>query len=149
MRLIDAEPHWIPCSERLPEEDKDVLCKTLAEVMFVASYGKLHRWTDEKGWIITPSLERVGISSVDYWMPLPEFYKEGGGMIKDTETAKPDYEQICKEYKTKIDELSKQNDDMQVKILKMNYHIQRLEGRIEGLEFSIRCNGVSGGEITT
>ena len=32
----DAESHWIPCSERLPEEDKDVLCKTLGGVMFVA-----------------------------------------------------------------------------------------------------------------
>ena len=68
-------------------------------------------------------------------------------MIKDTETAKSDYEQICKEYKIKIDELSKKNDDMQMRILEMNYHIQRLEGRIEGLEFSIRCNGVSGGEV--
>jgi len=30
-------------TEKLPEEDKDVLCKTLAGVIFVASYGKLHR----------------------------------------------------------------------------------------------------------
>ena len=73
----DAESRWIPVTEKLPEEDKDVLCKTLAGVIFVASYGKLHRWTDEKGWIITPSLERAGISFVDWWMPLPEFYKEG------------------------------------------------------------------------
>ena len=72
---LEEKSRWIPCSERLPEEDKDVLCKTLAGVMFVASYGKLHKWTDEKGWIITPSLERAGISFVDYWMPLPEFYK--------------------------------------------------------------------------
>lgn len=78
IRLMSLKPEskWIPCSERLPEEDKDVLCKTLAGVIFVASYGKLHRWTDEKGWIITPSLERAGISFVDYWMPLPDF-KEG------------------------------------------------------------------------
>lgn len=60
---------------------------------------------------------------------------------------KPDYEQICKQYKTEIDELSKQNNDMQMKIQEMKYHIQRLEGCIEGLKFSIRCNGVSGGEV--
>ncbi|WP_405285588.1 hypothetical protein [Methanobrevibacter sp.] len=39
----DAESRWIPVTEKLPEEDKDVLCKTLAGVIFVASYGKLHR----------------------------------------------------------------------------------------------------------
>ena len=72
---LEEESHWIPCEERLPEEDKDVLCKTLGGLMFVASYGKLHPWTDEKGWIITPSLERAGISFVDQWMPLPEFKK--------------------------------------------------------------------------
>lgn len=60
---------------------------------------------------------------------------------------KPDYEQICKEYEIKIEELNRQNNDMQMRIQEMNYHIQRLKGRIEGLEFSIRCNGVSGGEV--
>lgn len=62
--------------------------------------------------------------------------------------SKPDYEQICKEYEIKIDELNRQNNDMQVRIQEMRCHIQRLEGRIAGLEFAIRCNGVSGGEVT-
>ena len=60
---------------------------------------------------------------------------------------KPDYEQICKQYKIEIEELNRQNNDMQMRIQEMKYHIKRLEGRIEGLEFSIRCNGVSGGEV--
>ena len=62
--------------------------------------------------------------------------------------AKPDYEQLCKEYEFKIEELNRENNDMRIRIQEMNYHIQRLEGRIAGLEFAIRCNGISGGEVT-
>ena len=62
--------------------------------------------------------------------------------------AKLDYEQLCKEYEFKIEELNRENNDMRIRIQEMNYHIQRLEGRIAGLEFAIRCNGISGGEVT-
>ena len=62
--------------------------------------------------------------------------------------AKPDYERLCKEYETKIDELNRQNNDLQMRIQEMKYHTQRLAGRVSGLEFAIRCNGVSGGEVT-
>lgn len=31
--------------------------------------------------------------------------------------------------------------------MRRNLEIARLEGRIDGLEFSIRCNGVSGAEV--
>lgn len=62
--------------------------------------------------------------------------------------AKPDYKQLCKEYEYKIDDLSRQNNDLQMRIQEMKYHNQRLVGRISGLEFAIRCNGVSGGEVT-
>lgn len=74
------------------------------------------------------------------------FQKMRGGKMTEN-MVKLDYEQICKEYEIKIDELNRQNNDMQTRIQEMKYHIQRLEGRIEGLEFSIRCNGVSGGEV--
>ena len=62
--------------------------------------------------------------------------------------AKPDYEQLCKEYEFQIKELNREKNDLQIRIQEMNYHIQRLEGRIAGLEFAIRCNGISGGEVT-
>ena len=62
--------------------------------------------------------------------------------------AKPDYEQLCKEYEYKINELNRQNNDLQMRIQEMKNHNQRLVGRISGLEFAIRCNGVSGGEVT-
>lgn len=69
--------------------------------------------------------------------------------------AKPDYERLCNEYEAKIDELNRQNEslkrqnnDLQIEIQEMKYHNRRLAGRVSGLEFAIRCNGVSGGEVT-
>lgn len=72
-----------------------------------------------------------------------------------------DYERLCEEYEHKIkelyrqiDEFNMQNEELQKTIKETDCHIThmakeiaRLEGRIEGLEFSIRCNGVSGGEV--
>ena len=69
---IEAEPHWIPCSERLPEEKGEYL------VTYHPCY-----WDDVEGEI------RVGIDTfrgrttwakkkyqrVIAWMPLPEPYK--------------------------------------------------------------------------
>lgn len=60
---------------------------------------------------------------------------------------RPDYEQICKECEIKIKEQQKKIEGMSEEIeLKANY-IARLEGYIKGLEFAIRCNGVSGAEV--
>lgn len=68
--------------------------------------------------------------------------------------AKLDYKQLCEEYEHKIEELNRQNEELQRTIKEKDYRIEymtreiaRLGGRIEGLEFSIRCNGVSGGEV--
>lgn len=68
---------------------------------------------------------------------------------------KPDYEQLCKEYEYKIDKLNRHNEELQKMVKEGDYHIEymekeikKLEGYIEGLKFSIRCNGVSGGEVT-
>ena len=55
------EPHWIPCSERLPEEGQEILATTTdnawGDVVIVRTYYKeMHK-------------------SVIAWMPLPEHYK--------------------------------------------------------------------------
>lgn len=68
--------------------------------------------------------------------------------------AKPDYKQLCEEYECKINELNKLNEELQAKNedmsdeleFKANY-IARLEAYTKGLEFAIRCNGVSGAEV--
>lgn len=63
------------------------------------------------------------------------------------ETSRPNYEQVCRE-------LDGENKELKMQVQELNYRIQyrereiaRLEGRIAGLEFAIRCNGVSGAEV--
>ena len=68
------EPHWIPVTERPPDEDVDVLCETFVGTRLVASYGFLNPWNKEKGWI-TAEFNRLPKEMVKAWMPLPEPYK--------------------------------------------------------------------------
>ena len=73
------EPHWIPCSERLPKKERRTY-------WVCTDAGTQHecRWTnnrfgmtvsDKWGWSIfdTPQYTKVIA-----WMPLPEPYREGG-----------------------------------------------------------------------
>ena len=77
MPTIDPEPHWIPCSERLPEDD------TLKLVNYID-----HRPDAGDIWIGWHEMENVWYidgeehsrergNEVIAWMPLPEPYQEG------------------------------------------------------------------------
>lgn len=100
-----------------------------------------------QGWEIT-NIEFDGYCPSNYIDKLVVTFEKIRDNKMSEDMVKLNYEQICKEYENKIDELNRQNNDMQMKIQEMKYHIQRLEGCIEGLEFATRCNGVSGGEVT-
>lgn len=73
-QLIDAQPtvqpeqQWIPCSERLPENDDDVIVQMNDGSMMVDC-----RAASSNGWFWA----ELGDEPVA-WMPLPEPYQEGG-----------------------------------------------------------------------
>lgn len=59
------EPHWIPCSERLPEKNDEVLVTGKVDN---ALYVDIDEWTGSDFWI--------NAFSVIAWMPLPEPWEE-------------------------------------------------------------------------
>ena len=77
-----ASQGWIPCSERLPEEDD---YKSCIECLDGAVWYFTENWTmglgyyyeSTKEWSTTDDLKTDG--KVVAWMPLPEPYREGGG----------------------------------------------------------------------
>lgn len=65
---IDAEPHWIPCSERLPEDDRSKVV-TLANGNAEVGYYSNGDW-----WCVGDSF-RLENPTVIAWMPLPKPYE--------------------------------------------------------------------------
>ena len=69
---IDAVSEWIPCSERLPDKDVEVLVDTYngtMQVCSVTTYKGTLVWEDVYGYW-------HGIEAFDAWMPLPKPYGE-------------------------------------------------------------------------
>ena len=66
--LSHPEPHWIPCSERLPEDDVDVFIYLFGNAPYIACRYK-GKWCTG-GFEIDTDEEPFA------WMPLPEPYKE-------------------------------------------------------------------------
>ena len=63
------EPHWIPCSERLPNEDEEVLVTSNYGIL-IASWEKM--WDNKILWFEV--VESKSLHKVTAWMPLPEPY---------------------------------------------------------------------------
>ena len=61
-RYIDAQ-HWIPCSERLPEEYTKAIVQAEDGVMTIGTYTKY-------GWIFP-----CHVATSVAWMPLPPSYQ--------------------------------------------------------------------------
>lgn len=65
---------WIPCEERLPEENRTVIASTKFGVYPEARYTKEYGWE----WASESGAENcwVELVEVQAWMPLPEGYVE-------------------------------------------------------------------------
>lgn len=64
---------WIPCSERMPNEDEEVLV-TSSDGIYIAVYRIT--WDNKILWF--DDVEGKSLHNVTAWMPLPEPYKEEG-----------------------------------------------------------------------
>ena len=81
--VLDALPRWIPCSERLPENDNEVLITVWdAEDDYVEVYKGFYQghewWTQWCHGCSKIKDEPCGENIVIAWMSLPEPYKGGG-----------------------------------------------------------------------
>lgn len=70
------------------------------------------------------------------------------------ETAKVDYEQTCKECEYRLKKMEEemaaekmQYKELEARNLRLEKYVEHLRGKCEGLEFAVRCNGVSGAEV--
>ena len=67
--VIDALPHWIPVTERLPEDERNILI-TYYDDITIGWYRK-----SENTWMIYEGEGNAEPDEVTAWMPLPEPYK--------------------------------------------------------------------------
>lgn len=69
---FNPKQQWIPCSERLPEDSRNVILTTRSSVVgvgsFIARDGQWVQWYSGGGILV----------DVTAWMPLPEPYREDG-----------------------------------------------------------------------
>ena len=61
---VQPEPQWIPCSERMPDNDESVLISN--------SHGVTKAWWNGRFWT---SIAVKKYKTVAAWMPLPEPYR--------------------------------------------------------------------------
>ena len=75
--LPSAQPEqrWIPCSERLPEDEQPILFSTTTGRVH---QGRFHRDNSVNRWYSSLDKMRAYNNVVNAWMPLPEPYKEDG-----------------------------------------------------------------------
>ena len=69
-----SEQRWIPCSERLPENDERVLATTAWGEVTIAE--RIYPPINDTCWFIDDGNTNATIDDVVAWMPLPEPYRE-------------------------------------------------------------------------
>lgn len=72
---VDTEPHWIPCSERLPEKEVDVLCCRDNKTMAIMHFNPVLTTRYPKGFSLVKNAFSWRQDNVVAWMPLPKPYE--------------------------------------------------------------------------
>ena len=72
MEALEQEPKWIPVSERLPEDEQEILFSTKTGRVHS---GKYHDDDSANQWYSHRDKCRAWNNVVSAWMPLPEPYK--------------------------------------------------------------------------
>lgn len=72
----DVAPRWIPVSERLPEEEADVLCCRDNQTMAIMHFNPILTTRYPKGFSVVKDAFSWRQDNVIAWMPLPKPYKE-------------------------------------------------------------------------
>ena len=73
VELEQKKGEWIPVSERLPDNPKDVLTTLSNGMVCIGRHHSFGKWTFEAASIMVAFPEEAVIA----WMPLPEPYKGG------------------------------------------------------------------------
>ena len=66
---INPQPHWIPCSERLPKQGQEVICQCRASIIKVLKLDANGDWYQDANHCYMGGF-------VIAWMPLPSPYRE-------------------------------------------------------------------------
>ena len=70
------EPHWIPCKERLPEKEIDVLCCRDNKSMAIMHFNPVLTTRYPKGFSVVEDSFSWRQDNVIAWMTLPEPYHD-------------------------------------------------------------------------
>lgn len=72
IKALEQQPRWIPVSERLPEDEQEILFSTKTGRVHS---GKYHDDDSANQWYSHRDKCRAWNNVVNAWMPLPEPYK--------------------------------------------------------------------------
>lgn len=76
--LEQPEPHWIPCSERLPERPEQMLVYAINTHFSIAKYKEVRKGVNDYiyTWVTDNAFDVPHeVKNVIAWMPLPESYR--------------------------------------------------------------------------
>ena len=78
LKFANEQPKtdWIPCEERLPSEDEEVIISTKTERVYIGVYTTRYGENKREGFICEDGFMWMNVANA--WQPLPQPYKREG-----------------------------------------------------------------------